>query len=540
MPTCIDGETRACTGAEGCPGVQLCGGGSWIACQCTSAAPSVDDPPPVLVDPEDANRDPATCDEAVRRTSYVGCDYWPVTLANAVDPAFDFAVVLANAGERPADVVVTGPGVHRELRVMPDQLFKIYLPWVTTLKGPGLRDGVPGQVIPLEQSIRQDGGSYHLTSTRPIVVYQFNPLEYRGAGGPIGKDWSRCGTVDVETEQCLSFTNDASLLLPTTALTGTYRIAGHHSGVSPVSSSFIAVTGTQDDTEVTLELSKTGRVAPGEGIEVAPDGRSVTFSLDAGDVVELLAQNGADSNINGSLIRATAPVQVITGDLCAYNPTEAIEACDHLEETVLPAETLGQRYIVSVPTGPDGYRAAHTVSLVGNADGTRLTFDPPLEGAPSTLDEGEVFDLGLIQTDFEVRGDKEFAISTFQVGSELADRENTGRGDPSQSVAVAVEQYRRKYIFLAPDDYDVSRVDIVMPAGATIALDGTELSQRPVQVGSTNFGVLRLPLGEGVAGAHVLEASEPVSIQVIGYGVYTSYQYPGGMNLGVIAAPPPY
>jgi hypothetical protein len=34
-------------------------------------------------------------------------------------------------------------------------------------------------------------------------------------------------------------------------------------------------------------------------------------------------------------------------------------------------------------------------------------------------------------------------------------------------------------------------------------------------------------------------ANEPVGLQVLGYGKYTSYQYPGGLNLGKIAPPPP-
>jgi hypothetical protein len=37
----------------------------------------------------------------------------------------------------------------------------------------------------------------------------------------------------------------------------------------------------------------------------------------------------------------------------------------------------------------------------------------------------------------------------------------------------------------------------------------------------------------------VLVSDKPVGLQVMGYGSYTSYQYPGGLNLGLIAPPPP-
>ena len=43
----------------------------------------------------------------------------------------------------------------------------------------------------------------------------------------------------------------------------------------------------------------------------------------------------------------------------------------------------------------------------------------------------------------------------------------------------------------------------------------------------------------GNGGAHVLECTDPVGIQVMGYGAYTSYMYPGGLNLSLIAPPPP-
>jgi len=55
---------------------------------------------------------------------------------------------------------------------------------------------------------------------------------------------------------------------------------------------------------------------------------------------------------------------------------------------------------------------------------------------------------------------------------------------------------------------------------------------------SSGYGIARVQLGAGNDGAHVLTASAAVGIQVMGYGSYTSYQYPGGLNLNAIAPPP--
>ena len=58
--------------------------------------------------------------------------------------------------------------------------------------------------------------------------------------------------------------------------------------------------------------------------------------------------------------------------------------------------------------------------------------------------------------------------------------------------------------------------------------------------GELDYAVYRVALAAGAnGGAHLLEASEPVGLQVIGYGRFTSYQYPGGLNLNLIAPPPP-
>jgi len=181
----------------------------------------------------------------------------------------------------------------------------------------------------------------------------------------------------------------------------------------------------------------------------------------------------------------------------------------------------------------------HIVRIVGNVDGTKLTYpsgnQPP--GAPATLNAGQVADLGLVSKDFEIEGDHEIAVVNFMLGGTLLDAAG-GLGDPSQSNVTAVEQYRAKYVFLAPVDYTTSYVDVVAPAGAAVQIDGKALTATPKTIGS-GFTITRQRLGTGNNGAHVLTASQPVGIQVIGYGQYTSYMYPGGLNLTAIAPPPP-
>jgi hypothetical protein len=244
---------------------------------------------------------------------------------------------------------------------------------------------------------------------------------------------------------------------------------------------------------------------------------------------------------------------------CSDQPWGAF-ACDHLESSVLPAETLGKDYVVTVPTSPHGKLVGHVVRFYGNVDGTTLTYSPSQPpGCPSTLDAGQVVQctgtpscpyvntqggkvLGNCVTDtFEVTGSNEFAVSSFMLGAALVDREDPideSEGDPSMSPMVATEQYRSSYIFLAPTDYEESYVDLVLPAGASLSLDGAPVDAKPTAVNAT-WSVVRTALGPGNGGAHVLTGSQPFGLQVIGYGAYTSYQYPGGLDLVAIAPPPP-
>jgi len=523
--------------------------------------------------------DPTTCAEAAASKSYIGCDYWPTVTANSVWSIFDYTVVVANTQSTTAAIAVTGPGgVNVTTSVAANQLTKIYLPWVPALKGADA--DACGDSPLMMGSVFAPASAYHLTASIPVTVYQFNALEYQGMGGAPGKDWSSCpGTqpcADVQspnygyTSGCFSFTNDASLLLPSTAMTGNYRVAAEHGSTNAEIGGYFVVTATQDATTVTIGLSASGDVqASADGVIPATvGGNSMSLSMNAGDVAEVLGAATDAADLSGSLVHADKPVQVLAGIQCTDEPittgnTPPAAACDHLESSVLPAETLGKDYVVTVPTSPHGAVIGSIVRFYGNADGTTLTYSPSQPpGCPSTLDAGQVVECtgtascgyqylemvgnrvvgvpeiaNCVTQSFEVTATHEFAVSVFQLGGSIVDPTG-GEGDPSMSPMVTTEQYRTRYIFLAPTDYDESYADVVAPPGATLTLDGATVSTAPVAVNG-QWSLTRITLGVGQNGAHVLTGTMPFGVQVIGYGQFTSYQYPAGLDLQQISAPPP-
>lgn len=513
-------------------------------------APTPDDPrPPGFDNDPDADvpeppvgetRDPADCEEAKTSKSYVGCEYWPTVTPNTVSSIFDFTAVVANTGAKDAEVTITGPnGLNKQVTVPSGELRKIPLPWVSALKGPDNNCGTPGSI---DNSAVVSEGAYRLVSSVPVIVYQFNALQYKGEGGEDAdgnpKDWSNCVPAGC-AQECFSYSNDASLLLPSTAMTNHYRVTGYK-GTAPIplfgggSSPVLSVTATQPNTQVTLYLSGTATVLAGGPVSAASSG-AVTVSLaKAGDVAQFVAGKGKD--FSGSLVQSDKPVQVIASHPCTNIP-DGQAACDHIEESVLPAETLGKRYLVAQPTGPKGQPVGQTVRLYGNQDGTTLTYSPSKpQGCPDTLTNGQVVDCGVVNASFEVIGDKEFGLSTFLLGASVY---KDAKGDPSQSNVASVEQFRTKYVFLAPTDYPVRYADITAEQDADIEIDGQPISAQWTPIGAGPFGVYRVDLTKsGKDGAHTLSAKKPVGAQVIGFGDYTSFQYPAGLNLNLISAPP--
>ncbi|MBS2019395.1 MAG: IgGFc-binding protein [Deltaproteobacteria bacterium] len=492
------------------------------------------------------------CAQAASAKAYVGCDYWPTVTGNLVQDVFDFAVAVANVGTEEANVTVTGPdGLKKSVKVKGGALEKVYLPWNIGLKG-----GATG----ILRSVYEPKGAFHLVSDRPVVVYQFNPLQFRAAGGEPGKDWTACRKQGLAPE-CYSYSNDASLLLPTTAMTGTYRIMGatgfsRHpidriTGVvdktkplETLAPTYFVVTATQDATSITVKLGPKGKVVGDGRIKSADGGGTITFTLDAGDVAEVVSPSGNEYDFSGSLLQADKPVQVITGVPCTDFPLDT-QACDHVEETLFPAETLGKHYVVMRPTGPKANNVGHIVRLYGNQDDTALTYKPNKPaGCPDKVNAGDVVECGEVTTDFEIEGTKEFGVGMFMLGGEKADPDwdpfslEQPQGDPSQTFAVGVEQFRDRYVFLAPNDYKTSFLDVVAQEGTTLKLDGIDKSSELAVLAGTSYFRARIRLSSGNDGVHVLEASKPVGIQVIGYGDNTSYQYPGGLNLTLIAPPP--
>lgn len=506
------------------------------------------------------DNNPTTCAQAAANRTYIGCDFWPTITYNPVYHEFAFAVVVANGGAVEADITVERAGASVvTVKVAPGGLSTITLPWVMELKGEEFTRTDATTGARKKDSVLVAGGAYHLTSSVPVTAWQFSPLDYQQPG-------ANCVGLPAGTQTCLSVSNDASLLLPTAAMTGTYRLGGRSArleggGIDYTSSQGgFAITATQNDTKVDLQLSgdrlaeagmgaKIGPavLATGTGVTAGMPGETVSYTLQAGDVLQLVGKWAAfepepHGDLSGSLLNSTKPVQVIAFNaLLSGVPTALDGNPDHIEETVLPAEVIGKSYVVTPPTGPDMRVPGHMVRFFGNFPDTTLTYSggPAPAGAPTTLREGEVVEIGPVMDSFVVESDKSFSVVSIMLGGTKQDPDmGLKRGDPSLTTYVTPEQFRKQYTFLAPTTYLLNYADIVIPTGANVKVDGQPLKGTPTPIGTSSWSLVREALGPGENGAHRLEADAKVGLQVMGFGSATSYSYPGGLDLNLISDPP--
>lgn len=432
------------------------------------------------------------CQDDSVAQSYFGCEYYGVDLDNIVETggrsaaSQQYAIVVSN----PDPVLTVRVEVHRNnappgqpasleriaSAVIPPrdlEVFSLPAREVDCSTVAGLNDGT-GTCL--------SSRAYRVTANFPVIAYQFNPLENVGV-----------------------FSNDASLLLPTNSLQGSYRVLGYPQQWSRTMDpdtngrdeirSFMTIVGTAASTRVRIEA--TADIIPGGPImQRVPRGTPIEITLSPFDVLNL--ETGAFlADFTGSLVTADRPVALFSGTECSDVPfwrtfSDRQAACDHIEEQNFPLEAAGQAYVLSrSPTRsrallqagarvaevnePEWFRVLNASSRpvrvtttlpedIANPTGPTVTFD---------LDEGEFRDIRAL-ADFQLRGDGPVLVGQFMGSQSTTGIPNTlPGGDPALLMVPPLNQWRTDYVFLTPNKYAFDFVQIVARPDVDVFLDET-------------------------------------------------------------------
>jgi hypothetical protein len=488
------------------------------------------------------------CEVAADEPSNVGCEFWAVDLDQQDafnDPASaPWGVVLSNAGQAAADVTIElnsapvgqtpTPQVVTKVTVPPGDLQQLVLPTRELDCGVKPNDyASPGTCL--------SSNAYRITSTVPIVVYQFNVFQN-------------------------AYSNDASLLLPTNALGKLYRVIGWVAGhpvpitlgtTTIVDRSYVTVVGVVPNTQVTVKPG--WRIKGNPPIPATAAGGSITATIGPFDVLNLETDDATfqddpatASDLSASLVQASQPVAVFSGSETTEAPAGVLtiptapgwtsgDTCclDHLEDQMFPIESVGMHYVITrSPIRSTGsYHEPDILRFVGVAEPATVTTNLPPPFDNFTLQPGEV-KTTWTQTDVVATATKPVTIGQILVSNQYVDGPYIG--DPSLTVFPPVEQFRTEYIFLTPGSWDQDWVVIAAEVGGSVLLDGaptTSCITAPAgTINGTSYEARRCAVTQGV---HRLTGDKPFGITAYGYGSAGSYAFAGGADVKHVYNPPP-
>ncbi|MCP4679042.1 MAG: hypothetical protein GY854_26845 [Deltaproteobacteria bacterium] len=473
---------------------------------------------------------PRSCDEARKLKSNIGCEYWAVDLDNSEsllgndNAAGDrFAVAVANVGNQGSSHVEVhinnaDPGMPLDLDLVETRdiaerdLYLFELP----------RRDVDGENV----TVGVDNGpqtwlssrAFRITSSVPVVAFQFNPLNQK-------------------------FSNDASLLLPTSGLGKNHLVLGYPpSGPNALQKNrgYVTIVGTSEDTSV--QVTPAFDIMAGEGIEAIQKGELAEFTIGPFDVINLetrleKADDSIPPDLTGSTVSSDKSVAVFFGtDLSLVSNTQKFPfscCAEHMEQQVLPSEAMGQKFVVSHSAHRNWNKPEEDMyRIMAYSDNTKVLTNLPEPNASFTLSSGQFREI------FSSIGFVVDSTGPLHVGQYLVAQGDTGAamGDSALLYVPAVNQRRKHYIFTTGRGFATNHAVISMPEGSKAIIDDEDLKKSPMCRGPIVDGELDDVNYEAwtcdiLDGDHEVYSNAPIGVFVYGYYSAGSYAYPAGSDL---------
>jgi hypothetical protein len=495
------------------------------------------------------------CQAAAASQGSVGCDFMVATPAFLSNGSYNiappcFAVFLANNWPKDAQVTITYGGTSYDATMfgrVPDGTANAASWPAVAATGiassnvgvlflshdPSSVNGTP-LTCPITPAISQAGGTavytsmetatglgtpWHITTTYPVSAYDILP--YGGAA---------------------SFLPSAELILPTSAWGTNYVTAGpqRSSGAG-----FGQLVAAMDGT--TISITPTATLPAGTGVATAPKNHTTTYTLNSGQFIQW--QDSGD--MAGSVITSNNPVSFTggTGYLCLMSATSTGGGCDSSHQLIPPVSALGSEYVAPpyATRRADLQEESIKYRFVGTSAGTTLTYDPPIAGAPTTIDVGQVIEFEAVGP---FKATSQDVMHPFYVGQYMSGCSVTGGSRPPTSCLGDEEfvnilppaQWLTSYVFFTDPTYSTTNLVVTRKApfqDVTIDCLGTISGWKPVGTSGmyeiTNVDLQRgTPVGTCTNGRHTATSTGAFNVMVWGLDSAASYAYPAGGNVGKI------
>ena len=412
-----------------------------------------------------------------------GKDFWLAETPNW--PVFsNFAISVANPGSTPANITITNP----------------VRPTVNATIAPGTLQTFTFSTenANIRVTNKYKNNVYHVSSDNNIVVYDFTPL------------------VNVQT-------NDAALILPTHSLGRKYFTASYVNPLGNTTEPFIGVVATENNTTVNI-YNRSGVLMN-------------SILLNQGEYFQRVNAPVVSQDATGWFVETDKPAAVFSGSFCT-SVGSGTGACDHIDEQILPLESMASAYIASpTNTRPIGCAfgtcAPDIFRYIATENNTVITTSPNVGGG--ILNKGDWIEITTNKPHVVSSNNKPFYGYQYLI-SQSSGSPTAGTGDPSLLAMPPVDQFQFAYLFLVPNTFAFDFINVVAPVGTAFTLDGVPISPacHPAgTLGATSYCTFALRVADGV---HNISADKQFGLSVSGFDNFASYAYLGGVGLQPINA----
>ncbi|MDP4202091.1 MAG: PKD domain-containing protein [Bacteroidota bacterium] len=325
---------------------------------------------------------------------------------------------------------------------------------------------------------------------------------------------SSSDTISLYASNFESATFDVTNVLPTNALSDTYRIQTYPTSTGGAEFMIVA---TEDNTVV--DIMPTALTMNGNAVN-----KNFAVTLNKGQVYQVITKS-VSGDFSGSLIKSRdcKKIAVFNGNVCANIPSSCF-ACDHLVEQAFPVYNWGKRFAITNSVG----RTYDQVRVTASKDGTKITKNGSLL---ATIDMGQTYEFSITSQEKScyIETSQPCAVNLYFIGGSCGGSTN---GDPSSVWISPIEQKINEITFgtFQTERTQSHYVNIVThKAGvSSMTLDDKNIASQFTSLqGDTTLVFARIPI---IYGAHTLKNSTGFTAYVYGYGYYESYGYSVGSS----------
>ena len=513
----------------------------------------------------------AACTAAAASHGSVGCSYVVPTPPSYVDDlGACFAVFVTNNWTTPSTVTITRSGTTYD----PTMFGRVpnTNPDPTTWPALTSTGIAPGQVVVLFLSHSADSMTKEGLPTSCAVTPAIEPgVDFQSTG--VGNAWVITTSAPVSAYDTVPFGGALSavpsgeLILPTSAWGTNYVAALPAPGTFTSScqnggAQWGQIVAASDGTTVTL-VSPVA-LSGSANVPAAPANTPTTYTLDAGQFVQFWPS----CEMSGALMQSNKPIAFVGGNsqLGLKSATSTGGGSEAEHEQAAPVSALDSEFAVAPyeTRRSDLQPESVPYRMVGVVKGTTLTFDPPISGAPATLDVGQVADFEVVGP-FVVKSqdaNHPFSVGQMMSGCYVTSGSRPGAihvftgvpvatpnpclGDEEYLALLPPKQFLPSYVFFTDPTYPTTNLVVtrVKSNGAfedvTVDCLGTLGGWQSLGTSGdyeyTTVDLVRanVPVGTCQNGPHQASSKGTFGLVVWGMGELSSYAYPAGGSFSSI------